>query len=218
MSSADMLEFKSEYSADEWAEILDISKRTFMKLISEAKIEKSSEVDGVPQYKQGDVIKYIVLEEKLPLYINFVLYFAGNRGMSVGDLHEAFLGDYKFYSHEEFRDRFGEDASEKIRMKIYDILRVREWRGSLVKVVRDKKLVYVLPQHATPEQKKNDEDRGNYLKIVFFFNPASKSIKSTIPPKKKLTDDEKIAFLAIRAYADTMLWLDEKYSQNGSKQ
>jgi len=213
MSSADMLEFKSEYSADEWAEILDISKRTFMKLISEAKIEKSSEVDGVPQYKQGDVIKYIVLEEKLPLYINFVLYFAGNRGMSVGDLHEGFLYDYKFYSHQEYRNRFGEDASEKIRMKIYDILRVREWRGSLVKVVRDKKLVYVLPQHATPEQKKNDEDRGNYLKIVFFFNPASKSIKSTIPPKKKLTDDEKIAFLAIRAYADTMLWLDEKYSQ-----
>jgi hypothetical protein len=213
-----MLEFKSEYSAKEWAEIFGISKRTFMKLISEAKIEKSSEVDGVPQYKQGDVIKYIVLEEKLPLYINFVLYFAGNRGMSVGDLHEGFLYDYKFYSHQEYRNRFGEDASEKIRMKIYDILRVRARRGSLVKVVRDKKLVYVLPQHAAPEQRKNDEDRGNYLKIVFFFNPTSKSIKSTIPLKKKLTDDEKIAFLAIRAYADTMLWLGEKYSQNDSKQ
>jgi hypothetical protein len=125
------LEPKSEYSAEEWAEILDISERTFMELISKAKIEKSSEVDGVPQYKQGDVMKYIVLEKKIPLYINYFLYFFGDRGMSVGDLHEAFLGDYKFYSHEEFRDRFGEDASEKIRKRIYDILRKRARRGFL---------------------------------------------------------------------------------------
>jgi hypothetical protein len=212
-----MLEFKSEYSADEWAEILDISKRTFMKLISEAKIEKSSEVDGVPQYKQGDVIKYIVLEEKLPLYINFVLYFAGNRGMSVGDLHEGFLYDYKFYSHQEYRNRFGEDASEKIRMKIYDILRVREWRGSLVKVVRDKKLVYVLPQHATPEQKKEHEDRRNALKIVFFYNPVTNSIESTISPEN-LTDDEVKALQKIRAFANAVLWLKETSPQNDSKQ
>jgi hypothetical protein len=212
------LEFKSEYSADEWAEILCIPEKTFMKLISEAKIEKSSEVDGVPQYKQGDVMKYIVLKKKISLYINYFLYFFGDRGMSVGDLHEAFLGDYKFYSHEEFRDRFGEDASEKIRMRIYDILRKKVRRGTLVKVIRDRKPVYILPQYATPEQKKEQEDRRNALRIIFFFNPASKSIRSTIPPKKKLTDDEKIAFLAIRTYADTMLWLDEKYSQNDSKQ
>jgi hypothetical protein len=211
-------EFKEEYSAKEWAEILGIPEKTFMKLISEAKIEKSSEVDGVPQYKQGDVMKYIVLKEMISLYINYFLSFFGDRGMGVGDLHEGFLGDYKFYSHEEFRGRFGEDASEKIRKRIYDILRKRARRGTLVKVIRDKKPVYILPQYATPEQRKNDEGRGNYLKIVFFFNPASKSIKSTIPLEKKLTDDEKIAFLAIRTYADTMLWLDEKYSQNDSKQ
>jgi hypothetical protein len=213
-----MLELKEEYSAKEWAEILGISKRTFMKLISEAKIEKSSEVDGVPQYKQADVIKYIVLNENLPLYINSRLYFAGDRGRSLDSILEGFLDDYEFYSHEEYRLRYVEKALEKLRMRIYDILRRRVRRGTLVKVVRDKNLVYILPQYVTPEQSKNDEDRGNYLKIVFFFNPASKSIRSTIPPKKKLTDDEKIAFLAIRAYADTMLWLDEKYSQNCSKQ
>jgi len=213
-----MLELKEEYSAKEWAEILGISKRTFMKLISEAKIEKSSEVDGVPQYKQADVIKYIVLNEKLPLYINSRLYFAGDRGRSLDSILEGFLDDYEFYSHEEYRLRYVEKALENLRKRIYDILRRRVRRGTLVKVVRDKNLVYILPQYVTPEQSKNDEGRGNYLKIVFFFNPASKSIRSTIPPKKKLTDDEKIAFLAIRAYADTMLWLDEKYSQNDSKQ
>jgi hypothetical protein len=213
-----MLEFKSEYSAKEWAEIFGISKRTFMKLISEAKIEKSSEVDGVPQYKQGDVIKYIVLEEKLPLYINFVLYFAGNRGMSVGDLHEGFLYDYKFYSHQEYRNRFGEDASEKIRMKIYDILRVREWRGSVVRVVRDKKPVYVLPMYATPEQKKEHEDRRNALKVMFLCNPVTNSIKSSISPKKELTDDEVKILQMIRAYVDALLWLNETSHQNGSKQ
>ena len=213
-----MLELKEEYSAKEWAEILGIPEKTFMELISEAKIEKSSEVDGVPQYKQADVIKYIVLNEKLPLYINSRLYFAGDRGRSLDSILEGFLDDYEFYSHEEYRLRYVEKALENLRKRIYDILRRRVRRGTLVKVVRDKNLVYILPQYVTPEQSKNDEGRGNYLKIVFFFNPASKSIRSTIPPKKKLTDDEKIAFLAIRAYADTMLWLDEKYSQNDSKQ
>ena len=213
-----MLELKEEYSAKERAEILGISERTFMKLISEAKIEKSSEVDGVPQYKQGDVIKYIVLNEKLPLYINSRLYFAGDRGRSLDSILEGFLDDYEFYSHEEYRLRYVEKALEKLRMRIYDILRVREWRGSVVRVVRDKKPVYVLSMYATPEQKKEHEDRRNALKVMFLCNPVTNSIKSSIPPKKELTDDEVKILQMIRAYVDALLWLNETSPQNGSKQ
>jgi len=213
-----MLELKEEYSAKEWAEILGISERTFMKLISEAKIEKSSEVDGVPQYKQADVIKYIVLNEKLPLYINSRLYFAGDRGRSLDSILEGFLDDYEFYSHEEYRLRYVEKALEKLRMRIYDILRVREWRGSVVRVVRDKKLVYILPQYATPEQKKKHEDRRNALKIVFFYNPVTESVESTIPPKEGLTDDEVKILQKIRTYVNAVLYLNETPPQNDSKQ
>jgi hypothetical protein len=198
-----------EYSAKEYAEMLDISKRTFKKLISEAKIKESSVVDGVPKYKQADVIKYIVLEEKLPLYINFILYFAGDRGRSLDSILEGFLDDYKFYSNEEYRDRFGKDALEKLRMRIYDILRVRERRGSVVRVVRNKRLVYILPRYATPEQKKEHEDRRNALKIVFYYNPVTNSIRSSIPPKGGLTDDEVKALQMIRAYANAVLYLNE---------
>ena len=218
MSSAGMLELKAEYSAKEWAEILGISERTFMNLITEAKIEKSSEVDGVPQYKQGDVIKYIVQKERLPLYINSRLYFAGNRGRSAESIYEGFLDDYEFYLHKEYRLRYGEEALEKLRTRVYNILRVREWRGSVIKVIRDKKPVYILPQYATPEQRNEYEDRRNTLKAKFFYNPVTNSIKSTIPLEKKLTDGEIKFLLAIRAYADTLLWLNETSFKNASRQ
>jgi hypothetical protein len=52
---------------------------------------------------------------------------------------------------------------------------------------------------------------GTLLKSrSFSILPASQLSRQSL--EKKLTDDEKMDFLAIRAYADTMLWSNEKSS------
>ena len=209
-------ELKLEYDAKEWAEILGISERTFKRLISEAKIKESSVVDGVPQYKLSDVHKYIVIHEKLSLYIRQLLYFSGADGASADGICEAFCDAHKSYSfaHEEYY--FGERL-ENLRERIRDILKKGVRRRTLLKVVRDGKLVYILPRYATPEQKEEAENRRNTIRAKFYFNPVNKYIKSTIPLKKGL-DKKRIEFLqAIRTYVDTALWLNGASSQNEPK-
>jgi hypothetical protein len=197
---------QEEHSAKEYAEMLDISERTFMELISKAKIRKSSKVDGVPKYRMEDVLKYILSRipkevngktRTLALYINFCLWRAREKGVTTFEVVDSILSEYKKICGIDYPG-----STNVLREKIRTILRVRRFRGSVLPIPRPSGYAFVSAKYATLDQKSVGEimnerirKRAKATKIIFYYDPETNFFDT--PLLHKTPNKAEIDFLHI---------------------